>query len=86
MLLVIFDSLLIIREQADCDKTTKMVKRLMDAIEIWDKDNAGAYGCRLSFSIGCSACKKERDVHTAIKEADERMHQNKKAKRNDVQV
>jgi len=78
------DEFLVLLTNADCDKTTNMVGRLGDAIELWNKDNANAYGCRLSFSIGCSTCGKECDIHSALKDADEKMYQNKKEKKNGV--
>lgn len=76
------DEFLVLLTNADCDKTTNMVARLLDEVEIWNRNNADTFGCKISFSLGCAACDKECDVQTAIKEADERMYQNKKEKKN----
>jgi diguanylate cyclase (GGDEF)-like protein len=75
------DEFLVLLTNADCDRTAIMLERLMDAVERWNKDNAAAFGCRLSFSVGCSSCAKSCNVHAALNEADERMYENKKNKR-----
>lgn len=78
------DEFLILMLNADCDKATSMVERLIDASDRWNKDNAGAYGCRLSFSIGCATCEKGGNILTTLIEADTRMYQNKMEKKNNI--
>jgi diguanylate cyclase (GGDEF)-like protein/PAS domain S-box-containing protein len=77
------DEFLVLLTNTDCDKTTSMVTRLQEAVGIWNKDNAEAFGCSLSLSLGCAICEKECDIHTAIKKADERMYQNKREKKHE---
>ncbi len=76
------DEFLVFLRDSNCDRISNMVLRLTEAVERWNVDHAAAFGCRLSFSIGCSTCEKKCDVHAAIKEADERMYQNKRQKEN----
>lgn len=76
------DEFLVFLRDGDCDKSANIVSRLSDEVESWNAANADAIGCRLSFSIGCSICEKKCDLHAALKEADERMYQNKRQKGN----
>lgn len=66
----------------NCDKSIQMVQRLLTAVDGWNKENAEAYGCHLSFSMGYSTYEKGCDIREALKEADDRMYQNKMGKRN----
>lgn len=75
------DEFLVLMRQADCDKSSHMARRLLQTVDRWNKDHAVTFGCRLSFSTGCSSCAKGCNVQAALKEADERMYENKKKKR-----
>lgn len=76
------DEFLVFIRDGDCDKSANIVSRLIDAVDNWNAANADVIGCSLSFSIGCSICEKKCDLHAALKEADERMYQNKRQKGN----
>jgi len=75
------DEFLVILMDADCDTPRDMVQRILDGLDRWNKVNADAFDCRLSFSIGCSTYKKGRNVLEALKEADTMMYKNKNEKR-----
>lgn len=77
------DEFLVLMINADCNKATNMVERLLDKIDKWNKDKTATYDCGLSFSIGCSTCEKGGNVLRSLKEADERMYLNKKEKGNE---
>lgn len=76
------DEFLVLLLNTTYDKSIHMVQRLLTAVDGWNKENAEAYGCHLSFSLGCSTHEKGCDIREALKEADDRMYQNKKGKRN----
>ena len=80
------DEFLVILMNAGCDTPADMVKRILDAVDGWDKDNADAFGCRLSFSMGCSTYEKGRNVLETLKEADAMMYKNKNEKRKEGMV
>jgi len=75
------DEFLVILPNTDCAKSNYMVERLLTAVIDWNKDNETTYGCKLSFSIGCSTCEKGCDFLKALKEADDKMYQDKTKKR-----
>lgn len=75
------DEFLVLMVNSDCGMTNYMIKRLIDACGKWNNDNEKEYGCRLSFSIGCSTCYKCDDILEALNEADARMYKNKKEKK-----
>ena len=75
------DEFLVLLVNADCDDTQFMVKRFIDAVGAWNKENAETYGCQLSFSIGCSTCENCAGVLETLNEADERMYRNKRDKK-----
>lgn len=79
------DEFLVLMVNADCDKVTNMVDRLLYRVDRWNKDNADTYGCRLSLSIGCSTCEKGGDVLEALRDADAKMYQNKMKKMNNIE-
>ena len=74
------DEFLIFVRDGDCDKTANLIMRLQDVVEKWNNDNAEVFGCRLSFSAGCSVCGNNCDINAALMEADERMYINKRGK------
>lgn len=74
------DEFLVILTNSACDTAVGMVERIVDAVEDWNKNSANAFGCKLSFSVGCSTYEKGGDVVETLKEADERMYQNKREK------
>ena len=76
------DEFLVMLTNSDCDTAAGMVRRILDGVEEWNKTSADAFGCKLSLSVGCSTYEKGRDVLETLKEADERMYQNKKEKKN----
>lgn len=76
------DEFFILLLNTNCDKSIHMVQRLLTAVDGWNKENAEAYGCHLSFSMGCSTYEKGCDILETLKEADDRMYQNKMGKRN----
>jgi len=75
------DEFLVLLVNADCDDTEYMIRRFINAVDTWNKDRAGEYGCKMSFSIGCSTCKSCSAILKTLNEADERMYRNKKAKK-----
>jgi diguanylate cyclase (GGDEF)-like protein len=80
------DEFLVLLLNADCNIAINTVERLLDAVDGWNKDNADAYGCRLSLSIGCSTCDKGCNALDTLKEADARMYHNKREKRNNAEM
>jgi len=64
------DEFLVLLINTNCDKSIYMVERLLTAVDGWNKKNAEAYGCHLSFSTGCSTYEKGCDILEALKEAD----------------
>lgn len=80
------DEFLVLLANADCEKTTVMIKRLLEKTQKWNMENAEEYGCRLSFSIGCSTCKNCHEILKTLNEADKRMYQNKKYRKNKINV
>ncbi|MBI4690511.1 MAG: GGDEF domain-containing protein, partial [Nitrospirae bacterium] len=77
------DEFLIVLTNSDCDTAAAMVQRILDGVEDWNKNNSGTFGCKLSFSVGCSTYEKGSDVLETLKEADARMYQNKKEKKHE---
>ncbi len=75
------DEFLVLMANADYKRSMNMADRLLGAATKWNKDHANTYGCKLSFSMGCSTHENGRDIHTALKEADERMYENKKKRK-----
>ncbi|MCL5073696.1 MAG: GGDEF domain-containing protein, partial [Actinobacteria bacterium] len=71
------DEFLIILMNADYDMSLDMVQRILSAVDKWNKDKMGSFNCRLSFSIGCSTCKKGRTIPETLEEADAMMYKNK---------
>ena len=80
------DEFLILMLNTDCEKKELIVERLIDEVNNWNKENADGYGCKLSFSSGCSTCEKECDVHFALQEADEKMYKDKIEKKNKAKI
>ena len=76
------DEFLVLLLNTNCDKSIHMVQRLLTAVNGWNRENAQAYGCHLSFSMGCSTYEKGSNILEVLKEADARMYQNKMGKRN----
>jgi diguanylate cyclase (GGDEF)-like protein len=76
------DEFLVLLLNTSSDKSIHMVQRLLTAVDGWNIENADAYGYHLSFSMGCSTYEKGCDILEALKEADDRMYQNKMGKRN----
>ena len=76
------DEFLVLLLNTNCDKSIHMVQRLLTAVNGWNRENAQAYGCHLSFSTGCSTYEKGSNILEVLKEADARMYQNKMGKRN----
>jgi len=74
------DEFLVLMTNADGKQSVSMASRLLDAVAEWNKDNADAFGCRISISMGCSTRSKGGDFNTALREADERMYRQKKEK------
>ncbi len=74
------DEFLVLLPNTNYDKSIHMVQRLLTAVDGWNKENAEAYGCHLSFSLGCSTYGKGCDILETLKEADARMYQNKMGK------
>jgi diguanylate cyclase (GGDEF)-like protein len=76
------DEFLVLLLNTNCDKSIHMVQRLLTVVDGWNRENAEAYGCHLSFSMGCSTYEKGCDILETLKEADANMYQNKIGKRN----
>ncbi len=74
------DEFLVLMTSSDRKKSARMAARLRDAADRWNKSNADAFGCTISFSIGCSTRHKGGDIHSALKEADDNMYRHKKEK------
>ncbi len=75
------DEFLVMLTNFECDPTAVVVRRILAGVEEWNKNSAGDFGCKLSFSVGCSTYEKGDDVFEILKKADQRMYQNKKEKR-----
>ncbi|MCL4416784.1 MAG: GGDEF domain-containing protein [Actinobacteria bacterium] len=71
------DEFLIILTNTGSDTRTNMVQRISDAVDKWNKDKMETFGCKLSFSMGCSTYKKGQNVLETLREADEMMYKNK---------
>ncbi|MBI2330670.1 MAG: GGDEF domain-containing protein [Chloroflexi bacterium] len=76
------DEFLVILQNTGCDKLINVVRRLLTAVDDWNKDYEDTYGYKLSFSLGCSTYEKGCDYLKILKEADEKMYRNKMSKRN----
>ncbi len=77
------DEFLILMMNADNQKSSSMAERLLNAVEKWNRESSDAFGCNISFSMGCATHGKSAGIHSALKEADERMYLHKKTKRLD---
>jgi diguanylate cyclase (GGDEF)-like protein len=77
------DEFLVVLMSSVCDSADGMPARLAKAVERWNQDKGLKYGVDLSLSIGCSTCGEDGDFHAALKRADSKMYQNKKAKKED---
>jgi diguanylate cyclase (GGDEF)-like protein len=75
------DEFFVLLLNTNCEKSIHMVQRLLTVIDRWNKENAEAYGCRLSFNIGCSTYEKGCDILETLKEADANMYRNKMGKK-----
>ncbi len=80
------DEFLALMINADCEMTNRMIRRLAESSDRWNRDYEKEYGCRLSFSIGCSTCYRCADILASLNEADSRMYQNKRVKKNSETV
>jgi len=80
------DEFLVLLVDTDCDGTDYMIRRFLAAVDTWNTNNADGYGCKLSFSIGCSTCKNCGEVLETLSEADKRMYSNKKKKKDSVML
>ncbi|MBI4697502.1 MAG: GGDEF domain-containing protein [Nitrospirae bacterium] len=76
------DEFLIFMNDGGCDETAVMIDRISELVDVWNRDKAAIFGCRLSLSMGCATCDKDCDVYDALKIADERMYQDKREKKN----
>ncbi|MEW6108769.1 MAG: GGDEF domain-containing protein [Nitrospirota bacterium] len=79
------DEFLVVLVNADCLRTGRMVRRLLDSNNRWNKENAKKIGCRISFSIGCATCDKCANILETLNEADANMYINKKKRKYELE-
>lgn len=75
------DEFLVMLVNADRAIADTMVRRILDGVDRWNKDGAGAFGYPLSLSVGYSTYEKGHVMLEALKAADADMYRNKRAKR-----
>ncbi len=75
------DEFLILMLNADCSQSSLMEKRLLEAADRWNRDNAETKGCGISFCMGCATRDHGDNIHTTLRKADALMYLNKKTRK-----
>jgi len=73
------DEFLIITPKRGCSDNDALISRIKRNVSQWNNEY-GSADYKLSLSMGCSACHKDRSLLEAISEADKMMYENKKKK------
>lgn len=74
------DEFIIAMPETDCEEKKPLLNRIESIISQWNSEYASS-DYRISMSIGCSILEKGKDLETVIREADEKMYENKMSKR-----
>lgn len=76
------DEFVIVTPQPSCKDNDPLFERIRENLNAWNSEFA-TFDYRISFSIGCSMWSQGRDVMEVLHEADMRMYEHKKRRRED---